>query len=214
VKTTLGAAVTAALVLGAATASAHLMAAEQGTVNVVGAAVYAVVSVPTAALHDADDNHDGVLDVYELDRHEAALRAEVDRRLSIFDGATEARTVRVDLVLSPQHDSAGDRADQIVALKHAVLDAPPSNLRVRCDLFTTGALKITATRHPESGTEIEIAVLRAGATEHVFFPQVAPAPRHAGGWMALGAAAFAAMVLARRTRHGFSARAGGGMSPT
>lgn len=195
-----------ALAFSAEPARAHLIPAKQGTVNVVGAAVFTVVSVPVAALQrvDADDNHDGVIDVHELDRHEAALRAEIDRRLAIFDGATEARTVRVDLILSPQHDSAGDRADQIVALKHAVLDAPPADLRVRCDLFAAGEphgeLKITATRHPASGTETEIAVLRPDATEHAFFPRPAPQPASAGGWTALGALAAAVMALAGGAR--------------
>ena len=203
-KAWIRAAVTTALLLGAQTARAHLIPAKQGTVNVVGAAVYTVVSVPTAALHDADDNHDGVLDVYELDRHEEALRAEVDRRLSIFDGSREAKTVRIDLILSPQHEAAGDRADQVVALKHSVLDAPPADLRVRCDLFggSDPELKITATRHPASGTQTEVAILRPGATEHAFFPEIAapPRPARAGGWMALGAVAATAMAMASKGR--------------
>ena len=144
-----------ALSLGARPAEAHLMAAKRGTVNVVGSDVYTVLSVPASALHAADDDHDGLLDVAELERHEAALQAEIDRRLVILDGDKAARTVRVDLILSPDHDAAGDRADQVVVLKHATLDAPPTDLRVRCDLFGARAsereLTLTATRHPASG---------------------------------------------------------------
>jgi hypothetical protein len=170
-----------ALFLGAATASAHLLPAQRGTVNVVGAGVFAVVSVPASALHGADDNQDGVIDVAELDRHESELRAEIDRRLVILDGVAQARTVRVDLMLSPQHDAAGDRADQIVVLKHAELDEAPRDLRVRCDLFGERAsersLSLTATRHPGSGEEAQAGILTPEATERAFF---APAPAAAG----------------------------------
>jgi hypothetical protein len=171
----------AALTIAPRPAQAHLLPAGQGTVNVVGAELFAAVSVPTSALHDADDDGDGTLDVPELQRHEEALRAEADRRLVLRDGATVARTVRVDLILSPEHDAAGGRADHVVVLKHAALDAPPEDLRVACDLFGAGAsasgLTITATRHPPTGgIQTEVAVMTAGAPEHGFFP---PAPRAA-----------------------------------
>jgi len=176
------AALTCALLLVAGTARAHLLPAQQGTVNVVGAAVFTVLSVPASALHGADDDHDGVIDVRELERHEPELRAEIDRRLSILDGATLAETVRVDLMLSPQHDAAGDRADQIVVLKHARFSAPPVDLRIRGDLFgareSERALTLTATRHPGSGDETQVGILTPGATEHAFFPP-APAAPHA-----------------------------------
>jgi hypothetical protein len=190
-----------ALSLAARPAGAHLMAARQGTVNVVGAGVFVVVSVPASSLHDADDDHDGVLDAGELERHEAALRAEIDRRLVVLDGETPARTVRVDLILSPEHDAAGGRADQIVVLKHAELDAPPSDLRVRCDLFgaraSEQAITITATRHPGGGTETQVGVLTPEATEQAFFP---PARRSASGLLAVGAILALATALGRRPR--------------
>jgi len=179
------------------------MPAGQGTVNLVGGGVFVVLSVPASALHGADDDHDGVLSAEELDRHEAELRAEVDRRLVVLDGKTVARTVRVDMILSPQHNATGGRADQIVVLKHATLDAPPGELRVRCDLFGGGAaereLKITATRHPESGPETEVAVLTPEAMERAFFPAPDRMPR---GWMAAGAFVVVTLGLSRSRPRG------------
>jgi hypothetical protein len=213
------AALAGSVLLGAPAARAHLIPAQQGTVNVVGAAVFAVLSVPVSALHDADDNHDGTIDLGEFERHEATLRAEIDRRLVILDGATPARTVRVDLILSPQHDAAGG-GDQVVALKHAELDAPPGDLRVRCDLFGAGAaqdaLTITATRHPEAGVETAVAVLTPGAPERGFFSPVAAAPQRAvlgamrrvpRGWLGLSGVFGAALVLAGWSRGRRAARA-------
>jgi hypothetical protein len=182
----LGLAALSAISLSSTRAHAHLIPAEQGTVNVVGDAVFAVLSVPTSALHDADDDGDGIVDLAEFQKHEAALKVEIDRRLAIFDGETRASTVQLDLVLSPRHDGAPG-ADQVIALKHARFDAAPRALRVRCDLFGEGQserkLTITATRHPASGVETEVAALVPGTTEHAFFAPAATAtaPTTEGG---------------------------------
>lgn len=206
---TAGALVTA---LSAAPASAHLIPAQQGTVNVVGTSVFAVLSVPVSALTGADDDGDGVVSLTEFERHEGALRAEIDRRLGIRDGDALAETVRVDLILSPQHDAPADRSDQIVALKHARFPEAPRALRVESDLFGSGAsekaLKITATRHPATGTETQVAVLTPDTQRLAFFaPPVPPEqPKAAGlGRVALPAGLLAALVvastwLARRAR--------------
>lgn len=188
------------------------MAAGQGTVNVVGAAVYTVLSVPASALHDADDDGDGTLDGGELERHEAAIAAEIERRLVVLDGNERARAVRLDLVLSPDHGAAGGRAAQIVALSHTELSAPPTDLHVRCDLFGDGAseraLMITATRHPASGTETQVAVLTPEAAEAAFFPppraplgqtMLGPTGR-AGGVLFLGGLAALAMIAMKGLR--------------
>jgi hypothetical protein len=212
----LWAALAAALTLQPRSAHAHLLPAQQGTVNVVGAELFAAVSVPTSALHDADDNGDGTLDVPELQRHEEALRAEADRRLVLRDGATLARTVRVDLILSPEHDAVGGRADHVVVLKHAALDASPEDLRVECDLFGAGPsappLTFTATRHPSGGSvQTEVASLTTALPEHGFF---SPAPRPSGagslgavggapGWLVCVVALLAvglALAVARASR--------------
>jgi len=162
-----------ALSLAARTAEAHLMSAQQGTINVVGTGIFVVLSVPASALPDADDDHDGLLAPSELERHAEALRAEIDRRLVLRDGESVARTVRVDLIASPEHGEAAGRADQIVVLKHAEVDAPPVDLRVRCDLFgagvSAGQLTLRATRHAPSGAETQVASLTREASEHRFF---------------------------------------------
>jgi hypothetical protein len=169
-----------AFALAAAPAEAHLIPARQGTINLVGDAAFVVLSVPVSSLPDADENHDGLVDMEEFTRHEGELRAAIDRRLVVSDGATPATTVRVDLVLSPQHEAARDRADQIVVLKHARFAAPPTDLRVRCDLFGQGPTEqefsLTATRHPPTGKETEVAVLAPGSPEHAFFTPPGPPP--------------------------------------
>lgn len=209
-KRALFTAVAAASLLATEVASAHLIPAKQGTVNVVGDAVFVVLSVPISALADVDDDRNGTVDVAELERHEATLRAEIDRRLMITDGNVAATTVRLDLMLSPQHDATRDHGDQIIALKHVKLDAAPRDLRVRCDLFGAAEsekdLKLTATRHPETGTETEIAVLAPGAPEHAFFappptpPSTTSGASHTAISLGMLIAAGAALVWTGRSR--------------
>jgi hypothetical protein len=192
-----------ALVLGAESARAHLLPAQRGTVNVVGNEVFTAVSIPASALEGADDDRDGHIDAGELERHEEALRAQFDRRLAVFDGDTPAATVRIDLVLSPQHDASGGRADQIVVLEHSKLDAPPRDLRVRCDLFGKGpserSLTLTATRNPGGAAETQVAVLTSDATEQAFFSPVKTAPSPV--WFGAPVlSALAALGLSRRSR--------------
>jgi hypothetical protein len=155
-------------------ALAHLMPAGQGTLNVVGDAVFAVLSVPVSALHGFDDDGDGLLSAPELDRHRAELSAEIDRRFALSDREVPGTTARVDLVLSPDHEASPDRAAQVVVLKHARFAGPVTDLRLRCDLFgersDDRALAIAATRHPSSGPEAERAVLSAASPSHRFFP--------------------------------------------
>lgn len=129
----------AAVLLAACPAEAHLMAPGWGTLNVVETSVFAALSMSTSALHGVDDNQDGVVDLAEFERHEASIKAEIDRRLAIFDGSTLAATVNLDLVLSPRHDAPSHQADQIIALKHARFAEPPRSLRIRCDLFGADA---------------------------------------------------------------------------
>lgn len=204
-----------ACLLSATPAEAHLIAVDHGTINVVDDAAFTVLSVPTSSLHGADDNGDGVLDAGELERHETTLREEIDRRLAILDGATLASTVRIDLILSPQHDGPSDRANQVVVLKHARFAAPPLALGVRCDLFgaheSERALTITATQVRASGKESRTIVLTPGMTAHTFFPPAQPpveaSPVLAGGSLRaqqgavlVGFLALAAVALSRTIR--------------
>jgi hypothetical protein len=110
--------------------------------------------------------------------------------------------VRVDLMLSPAHEGAGDRAAQIVALKHAQLDAEPTDLRVETDLFGSRpaerSFTLTATRHPASGTETEVATFTPDAPAHAFFPT--PPSRAAWPGGIVGALAIAAVGRFARSR--------------
>jgi hydrogenase/urease accessory protein HupE len=153
-----------------------LLPAKQGTAHVVGDSVFVAISLPVSALHGFDDDGDGVMSTRELSDHQAALRAEIERRLILSDGDTRGATVLVNLILSPGHAGPADRADQVVALDHVRFSAPPTHLRVTTDLFGTQAserqLTITASREggrDGQAREVEAAVLSPSAPSHDFF---------------------------------------------
>ena len=63
--------------LAAVSAQAHLMAAQKGTLNIVGDAAFLVLSVPVSALQGVDDDGDGALSVAELRAHTDTVRSQV-----------------------------------------------------------------------------------------------------------------------------------------
>jgi hydrogenase/urease accessory protein HupE len=155
-------------------AFAHLMPARQGTLEIVDRHVFAVLSVPVSALHGFDDDGDGMMSDAELQAHRDALRAEIDRRFAIRDGASTGKVERLDLVLAAQNEPPQDEAEAVVALERVAFAAPPSDLRVACDLFPANGpdrgLALTATRHPAGKeTETEAAILTPLSTKHRFF---------------------------------------------
>lgn len=67
----------------AAPTSAHLMPAQNGTINVVDTSAYVVLGVPVSALSGVDDNLDGRIDPAELSRHGQAIRDQVVSRFTL-----------------------------------------------------------------------------------------------------------------------------------
>jgi hypothetical protein len=178
---------------------------------VVGGSAFVAVSIPVSALHGFDDDGDGRLGRDELARHQPELRDEVDRRLSVLSGGRAATTVRIDLVLSPDHDSTAARAEQLVVLEHARLASAASDeVHLETDLFGAGErereLTITGTRHSSadpSAVTTEVAILRPSASGHTFFrapsaPFAVPSDVHDTvlRGLALTAAALLAALLA------------------
>jgi len=168
-----GALLALASLLAPLPALAHLMPAQQGTLNVAGDSVFSVIAVPVSALHGFDDDGDGLLGTAELERHHAELEAEVDRRFVVRAGEARGKTELVNLILSPQHDASPDRADGIVALVHTRFARAPEELAVSCDLFGAGGserrLTLKATRRRDAVEDAESVVLTPEATEHAFF---------------------------------------------
>jgi hydrogenase/urease accessory protein HupE len=183
---------------------AHLMPEQRGTINVQGDSVYVVLSIPVTALTGFDDNKDLVLSTEELQRHQAHLREQIDRRLLITHKGQTGQTMVVNLVHSPLHEQTV-QADQLIVLKHVRFAALPSEPAIHTDLFGTAVkereLTLRATRggpapvaptaasplnpsQARPGEEAEVVVLSALRPSHEFFQ---PWPVVLGRYVLMGA---------------------------
>ena len=153
------------------TAWAHLMPAQQGTLNVLGNAVFAAISLPFSAFTVGDDNRDGRLSQGELATHAAALQAEIKRRLHIYDGAN---TGRVDLVAPmAEPDERSERstagATHFIVLLKVSFDAPPEALRIETDLWGKQVSERQLTIKAINGSVKEAVILSPLRPVHRFF---------------------------------------------
>jgi HupE / UreJ protein len=120
---TVGLALCGAL-LGMAPAQAHLMAAQKGTLNLVGDAAFLVLSVPVSALQGVDDNGDGGLSTAELQAHADAIRTQVQAGVQLRGSAGPAPLQLMMLDLTPPESAPGAAARHLVVMGRFQLDRP------------------------------------------------------------------------------------------
>lgn len=158
-------------VLAAEPAHAHMMPAQQGTLNVLGNAVFAVLSLPVSALSGVDDDGDGHLSPVELRAHEVGIRDTVTRRVRIADGDRVGRVDFLQLMADSGHGDSVSSAGstQFLVLMKTSFDGPPTALRIETDFWGQSAderqLTIKATRGPDA----EAAVLTPRRASYDFF---------------------------------------------
>jgi hydrogenase/urease accessory protein HupE len=151
-------------------ASAHLMSAGQGAVRLVGDSAYSVISVPVAALSGFDDNHDGLIDLPELNAHRAELSRQVAQLLVFKDGDVAGKLLFDDLLLSHDDNNQIHPADHLIAMQRYQWAAPVTAFSITCHLFEPDAtasaqLLVRAI----SGARSEVALLSRQRSEVQFF---------------------------------------------
>jgi hypothetical protein len=137
---------------------AHLMVAQQGTINLVGDGAFMVLSVPVSALDDWDDNRDTLLSASELNAHRQAIADQIHRRLQLHDDAGPRPLQGMMMSLSPGDEAPDSPASQLVIMGRFQLDSPDRHdraLRLQTDLFgateSERSLGITVSRGRETG---------------------------------------------------------------
>ena len=163
----------------ASRAVAHMMPAQQGTINIIDNAVFSAWSLPLSAFVGSDDNHDGRLSQSELQHHSADLRAQIGRRVHFYNdcysdschGATAGRLELVMPMVEPDERDSSSMAGSthVLVLMQATFDAAPQSLRVETDLFGTAANERLFTIKATRGTDAEIVVLTPARSTHAFF---------------------------------------------
>lgn len=161
----------ACVVVGASSAMAHMMPAQQGTLNVLDNAVFAVFSLPLSAFPGNDDNGDGRLSPAEVVAHAAAMQAEIPRRVRLYDGG---RAGRADFVqVSAEHDERDSLSNagstHLLVLMKTSFDAPPRALRIEADVWGTAASERQLTIKATRGKDAEAVILSPRRSTHGFF---------------------------------------------
>jgi hydrogenase/urease accessory protein HupE len=155
----------ALLILGLMASSsvrAHLMPAQQGTLNVVGNDVFVAVSVPVSATTGADTNGDGQLSASELQTGMAALQRRVSEGLTLYNDEETGRVLFTTLMEEPGQS-------QFLALMRVQFSHPPAALRLHTTLFGQAAAEQQLTLKVSRGDAAEAVVLRSGHADHRFF---------------------------------------------
>lgn len=171
---------------------AHLMPAQQGTLNVVDNAVFGVLALPVSALDTdgsgaslgADANGDGRLSAAELQAHAPALRARVAQGLALHNGSERGELVLINLLAEPDErlarQGAGTGASaqagaatptpdagsrHVLVLLKAQFSQPPTDLAVSTHLFGNREDERQLTLKVTRGPLTEAVVLRPGHPE-------------------------------------------------
>jgi hypothetical protein len=138
------------IVLMSATAQAHLMVAQHGTLNFVDDGAFMVLSLPMSAFEGIDDDSDGKVSMIEFNSHRAAIVESVGHNVTLSD--KEGNLLLEGIMLSPvvPHDAQDESISHLTVMGRFALAGASGALRFQVDLFgkqpTEQRLKITATR--------------------------------------------------------------------
>ena len=154
------------------TAQAHLMPAQQGSLNLLDQAVFAVVAIPVSALPAAvDSDRDGRLSAAELQAPE--VNAQLLQRMRLFDGEQAGRVDFIQVMAEQDERNPASAAGggHFILMAKFSFSAPPLALRIETDLFGAAASEQQLTLKASRGSEIEVAVLSPMRGSHFFFRQ-------------------------------------------
>lgn len=152
-------------------ANAHLMVAQQGTLNVVDDGAFMVISLPASAFAAVDDDGDGKLSGEEFTVHQADLRAAVKRGIQLRD--SEGPRPLQGLMLTPVISDAAplEPVTQLIAMGRFALSNSATALELDMSLFGTAIAErtqqITISR-PADGRQ-QLLVLTPERPTHALF---------------------------------------------
>lgn len=158
--------VVSAVVLWACTtaAHAHMMAAQQGTLNLLGDGAFMVMSLPVSAFAGVDDDSDGKLSADELRTYQADIIATVHRGISVLDEAGARPLQGLMLNLASPDGSPESPSAQLVVLGRFALAERGQKLRLRIDLFGK----------TQSEQSFKVKVLRGSEAQWLMFSSTQP----------------------------------------
>ncbi len=143
------------LCAGMGAASAHVMVAQRGTLNLQGEGAFLVVSLPVSAFSDVDDDRDGKLSFVELRAHQKTITEAVQQGIRLQGGDAKMALLQGLMLSLAQPDEATDQAaTQLLVMGRFGIANLKAPVALEIDLFGHGAdaqtLQIQATRGDEA----------------------------------------------------------------
>lgn len=162
---------------------AHLMPAQQGTVNIVGNDVFTVLAVPVSVVPEADDNQDGRLSESEVQAHAPRLREVVQTRFVLRHEDEAGEVLLLNPLSEPEAHlpgqtnppQAGAGSAHFLVMQRTRFASPPTQLSLSTDLFGTRDGEDQLTLKATQGDQVDVVVLTPLRSAHTFFqsaPQV------------------------------------------
>ena len=148
-------------------AAAHMMPAQQGTVNIVDKDIFVVVSLPISAFKQIDDDGNRALNNSELTQNFSAIEREVTARLTMRSATEVGKLDTLQVMLEPGVGRE-DSKNLLIMMKRSFLN-PPDALSIQTDLFGTQAAEQQITIKATRDQENEVLILSPNHSEHSFF---------------------------------------------
>lgn len=149
------------------TSLAHLMVNQKGTLNLSGTGAYLLVSIPTSALVNVDDDRDGLLSSQELEKHTVSIRQQLKAGLKLNDTGGARPLEGLMLTLSPKNGQENEPADQLIVMGRYALTDPAMPLTFSVALWgkaeSERSLAITMTKDLKNAQAIMLSAKHPSA---------------------------------------------------
>ena len=153
-------------------ASAHLMPAGRGTINVIGDKAYVVMSLPVVTFDEVPACKDGQLDAAQLKANKSAIEDAVGAHLRVQTGGQDARFEQILLNLPGGFGHHSSDEPEIIVMVVARFPSAPQAIGLSLERWAQGAepIKVQATI-TEGGKTVrsEIGILSEHTTSYEFF---------------------------------------------
>lgn len=162
-------------------AHAHLMMAQNGTLNIVDEGIYMVLSVPITAFPDIDQDYDDEVSLFEFNSRRNDITAQITRSIALNQAGVPVALKDLRLVPVRPHSKENVYLSQLIIMGR--FDTPESTdaLNLTVSLFglspDENTLKITAKR-PQTAEE-SVVILTPSAPSSALFSSVIAQHQHA-----------------------------------
>jgi len=157
-------------------ASAHLMVAQTGTLNIVGGDAFMALSIPVSALKNVDQDDDQQVSLYEFNSRRNEIITQIQTAIGLETKGSPAVLHDLRLVPVRPHSGASVYMSQLIVLGRFELADGMKALNFRMSLFgrnpEESSMKVTA-KHPRSGQESVVLLTPAAPSSALFASVVA-----------------------------------------